>query len=61
MYRICMLCGFSADTLKPQRLFHLHMVNIAKAKLAKIKEQGNANSRIAPDSRDDVLDMDEGE
>lgn len=35
------------------------LVNIAKAKLAKIKEQSAASSRIAPDSRDDLLDMDE--
>ncbi len=35
------------------------LVKIAKAKLAKIKEQSAADSRIAPDVRDDVLDMEE--
>ena len=35
------------------------LIAIAKAKLAKIKEQSAASSRIAPDSRDDLLDMDE--
>ena len=35
------------------------LVNIARAKLAKIKEQSAAGSRIAPDAREDVLELEE--